>query len=101
MKLEKEGGNMTSAASAPSLAKGIYAMVSSRLDYCNLLYVGIPLRVTQKLQLIQKVAVQIVMGMSQIAYVEPMLCQLYWLLMKYLVRFKMLTFKALSGLGPT
>lgn len=40
----------------PNLATVIHAMVISRVDSCNSLSVGLPLRVTRKLQLIQNTA---------------------------------------------
>ena len=42
------------------LARVGHALVISRLDYCNVLYVGLPLKVTRKLQLIQNAAARLV-----------------------------------------
>lgn len=38
------------------LAIEIHALVRSRLDYCNMHYVGLPLKTTQKLHLVQDAA---------------------------------------------
>ena len=38
--------------SASDLATVIHAMVTSRLDYCNSLYAGLPLNLLRKLQLV-------------------------------------------------
>ena len=44
------------------LARVVHALVISRLDYCNALYMGLPLKVTRKLQLIQNATVRLVTG---------------------------------------
>ena len=48
--------------SVDCLARVVHALVISRLDYCNAFYVGLPLKVTQKLQLIQNMAARLVTG---------------------------------------
>lgn len=37
----------------------IHITVTSRLDYCNMLYVELPLKLTQKLQLVQNAAAHV------------------------------------------
>uniref|UniRef100_A0A670J1P8 Reverse transcriptase domain-containing protein n=1 Tax=Podarcis muralis TaxID=64176 RepID=A0A670J1P8_PODMU len=89
--------------SRPDLATVIHATVTSRLDYCNSLYMGLPLRLTQKLQRVQNAAARLLMGSSLRDHIHPVLYQLHWLPVEYRIRFKVLvlTFKALYGLGPS
>ena len=88
--------------SAPDLATVIHAMVTSRLDYCNSLYAGLPLNLLRKLQLVQNAAARVLTGTQWRAHITPVLSQLHWLQIGDRIRFKVLglTFKALNGLGP-
>lgn len=78
-------------------------MVISRLDYCDSFYTGLPLILTQKLQLVQIAVAQVLNGTLLRAHIQLVLCQLHWLQIEYKIRFKYLviTFKALNDLGPT
>ncbi|XP_060542108.1 uncharacterized protein LOC132710271, partial [Pantherophis guttatus] len=78
------------------------ALVTSRLDYCNALYMGLPLGCTWRLQLVQNAAAQGIVGATGCSHVTPLLRELQWLPVVFQVRFKVLvtTFKALHGLGP-
>lgn len=48
--------------SCPGLVTVIHETDTSRLDYCNMLYAGLPLRLTQNLQLVQNVAMHVLKG---------------------------------------
>uniref|UniRef100_A0A670HMU9 Reverse transcriptase domain-containing protein n=1 Tax=Podarcis muralis TaxID=64176 RepID=A0A670HMU9_PODMU len=87
---------------ADCLARVVHALVISRLDYCNALYVGLPLKVTRKLQLIQNAAARLVTGSGRRDHITPVLKDLHWLPVSFRAQFKVLvlTFKALNGLGP-
>ncbi|XP_070800657.1 uncharacterized protein, partial [Pituophis catenifer annectens] len=78
-------------------------LVTSRLDYCNALYMGLPLRSTRRLQLVQNAAARVVTGAAWRSHVTPLLRELHWLPVVFRVRFKVLviTFKALHGIGPS
>ena len=88
--------------SAPNLATVIHAMVTSRLDFCNSLYAGLPLNLLRKLQLVQNAAARVLTGTQWRAHITPVLSQLHWLQIGDQIRFKVLvlTFKALNRLGP-
>lgn len=72
------------------LATVIYAIVTSRLDYCDLPYARLPLKLLQNLQLVQ----------YSCMCPQPMLYQLHCLPVEYQIRIKVLTltFKALCDL---
>ncbi|XP_061470050.1 uncharacterized protein LOC133379228 [Rhineura floridana] len=84
------------------LASVIHAMVTSRLDYCNALYVGLPMKTVRKLQLVQNAAARVLTGTKKFDHITPVLAQLHWLPICFRARFKVLvlTYKALNGIGP-
>ena len=75
-----------------------HALVTPWLDYCNMLYVGLPLENVRKLQ---KVNQSTVAGYRE--HITPLLQQLHWLLTHFQAKFKVLvlTYKALNGLDPS
>ena len=83
--------------STEDLASVIHAMVTSRIDFCNLLHAGLPLSLTWKLQLVQNAAARVLTGTSWRAHIQPVLKQLHWLPVAARIRFKVwvLTFKAI------
>uniref|UniRef100_M3XH00 Reverse transcriptase domain-containing protein n=1 Tax=Latimeria chalumnae TaxID=7897 RepID=M3XH00_LATCH len=85
-----------------SLATLMHAFVSSRLDYCNALYAGLPLKAIHRLQLVQNAAARVVYNVGRFDHITPMLRELHWLPIRWWITFKVLVlvFKALNGLGP-
>ncbi|KAF7249404.1 5-hydroxytryptamine receptor 4, partial [Varanus komodoensis] len=84
------------------LATVIHALVTSRLDFCNALYVGLPLKTVRIFQLLQNRAARLLMGTGRCSHITPVLRQLHWLPIGVQAQFKVLvmTYKALNGLGP-
>ena len=85
-----------------SLMTVTHALVTSRIDYCNALYVGLPLKTVRRLQLIQNRAARLVSGRATKEHITPILYNLHWLPVAAQAQFKVLvlTYKALNGLGP-
>ena len=91
----------------PYLTKGamktlIQSVVISRLDYCNCIFVGIPLNSIHRLQLAHNAPARVVCKPPPRAHMTPILRQLRWLLVVKRCQFKLLTltFKSLHGDTP-
>ncbi|KAF7250196.1 Cytoplasmic polyadenylation element-binding protein 1 [Varanus komodoensis] len=84
------------------LATVTHALVTSRLDFCNALYVGLPLKMVRILQLVQNRAARLLMGTGRCSHITPVLRQLHWLPIEVWAQFRVLvmTYKPLNGLGP-
>ncbi len=80
----------------------IRAFVSSRLNYCNALFIGLPATSIARLHFIQNSAAHILTRTKRSAHITPILADLHWLPVAYNIKFKILlfTFKALNGLAP-
>lgn len=85
------------------LEKLIHAFITSRLDYCNSLYLGLQLSLIQRLQLVQNAAARLLSGTRRHDHITPILANLHWLPVKYRIVFKILlyTFKILNNLAPS
>ena len=89
--------------SRPDLERVIHATISSRLDYCNALYVGINQSSLDRLQLVQNAAARLLTGTRKREHITPVLANLHWLPVRYRIQFKVLlfVFKALNGHPPS
>ena len=81
----------------------LQAFVSSRLDYCNALYAGIPCYMLNKIQRIQNCAARLYSGTSKYSSVRHVMSdELHWLPVRSRIDFKLatLTYKIIHGMAP-
>ena len=57
----------------------VHAFISSRLDYCNQLFVGVTGRLLDKLQSLQNAAARLVTGARKFDRITPVMRELHWL----------------------
>ena len=83
-------------------SKVVHAFVTTKLEYCNHLYFGLPKYQVNKMQRVQNTVVQLVTRSSKYNHITPLLQQLHWLPVLYCVVFKilLLVYKARHGLCP-
>ena len=81
----------------------VNALVTSRLDYCNALLIGVPNTVLSKLQRVQNTAARIITRTPRWNHITPVLKDLHWLPVCYRIQFKILThtYTALNGQSPS
>ena len=83
-------------------AKVIHALVTSRLDYCNALLVGLPNSSVSRLQRVLHNAARVLARVKRTDHITPILKQHHWLPVQKRIEYKILTlvFKALHKTAP-
>ena len=80
----------------------IHAFVTSRLDYCNALFTGLPKKAINQLQTIQNAAARVLTKTKKREHIKPVLKSLHWLPVSYRIDFKvlLLVYKSLHNRAP-
>ncbi len=80
----------------------IHSFITSQLNYCDSLYVGLDQLSIQRLQLVKNAAARLLIGKNTRGHIFPLLLSLYWLPVRYRIEFKILLFalRAVNGLAP-
>ncbi|XP_067379202.1 uncharacterized protein [Channa argus] len=69
----------------------VQALVTSRLDYCNALLMGLPISTIKPLQMIQNAAARLIFNQPKKTHVTPLFRSLHWLPVAARIRFKALS----------
>ena len=82
--------------------KLIHAFITSRVDYCNGLFTGLPQKNIKHLQIIQNAAARLLTQTKKRDHITPVLRFLHWLPVSFRIDFKvlLLAFKCLQNQGP-
>ena len=80
----------------------IYALVISRLDYCNAVLYGLPASVTNKMQRLQNMCARMIARTRRSDHITPVLIKPHWLPVRKRIEYKMLshTYRAIHRQAP-
>ena len=80
----------------------VQALIISKLDYCNSLFLGIPQYNLDKLQLTWNMSSRVIKWLPKSAHITGYLAELHWLNIQECIKYKvsMLMFKCLHNLAP-
>ena len=88
--------------SKSNLETFIHAFISSCLDYCNILYVGLPKKLIVRLQTLQNAAIRLIFNVHSRHPVSSFFTELHWLNIEQRITYKVLlmVYKTVHGLAP-
>ena len=80
----------------------VQALIISKLDYCNSLFLGIPQYNLDKLQWTVNMSCRVIKQLPKSAHITGYLAELHWLRIQECIKYKvsMLMFKCLHNLAP-
>ncbi len=80
----------------------VHALISSRLDFCNSLFLSLSQQQMSKLQRLQNSAARLVTLTKKVCHITPVLQSLHWLPIKKRITFKLLllVYHAVHGSSP-
>ena len=80
----------------------VQSLVTTRLDYANVLLHGVPQYLTKRLQRLQNTAARLITRTSRRDHISPVLKSLHWLPVEFRPKYKILlhTYRALHELSP-
>ena len=76
--------------------------MTTRLDYCNALYMWVSGSSIARLQLVENAAARLLISTRKYEHISPILASLHWLPVHFKINLKsiLFVFKALNGLAP-
>ena len=94
--------SIKSCLSKSNLETFVHAFISSHLDYCNIIYIGLPRKLLSKLQKLQNAAIRLIFKVRARHPVSSLYFKLHWLNIDQRITFKALLFvyKCVNGLAP-
>ena len=85
-----------------SLVVLVHAFITSRVDYCNGLFTGLPDVLLRKLQSVLNASARLISGTRKHDHITHVLKELHWLPVQQRIKFKLLltVYKCLNGSAP-
>ena len=81
----------------------VHTMITSRLDYCNVILCGLPDSTLKHITKIQRMSARFVSQRAKYDHITPTMKQLHWLPIRHRIHYRvlLLTYKSMDGLAPS